>query len=520
VLGSLLFFLIVTSNNNIVTGEKEEHQPLQDNKNGIENKPLQSNKSDVIENKDNPFEWSNSNEEISNSLSSGGIVQRKSSSSLFADSLDAAETSDYTSDTLIGIRQKGSSTMKRRMGRNGSSSNESETSDTDTNDVESQSSKKSIVSRNGIPPTTSPSKSRGGTSVVSARLLCRKIIHAVLTDLDDETLRREDTETILIVITLLKEAMLGIVIAFALVSFILFLDHRFLLGLPTARNFRKATFAVMNDKETLINFEENAGLKFLSVEEYESIMVEINQSANKTDLAYRIIETRNNDLKELQADMAPYDGVLDKLFETIGLDKWCESCHWGMKLSCLSRAESLEARYNTPKFEAMVSTMQNGKCRKNEEQIKEDMKKQEKVDEMMKDWKSHEKEFCIECEYDKSMNCNQRVQYLNYRFGSKIDDAKARTMVDTEECTRTFQRKQTEYMERFEANAIWGNGQTCKQRVDYLMYTYKDSERKATLGAMEKKACVGPAIDDEEEIREEDLPSAEELVAAANKADQ
>ena len=85
-------------------------------------------------------------------------------------------------------------------------------------------------------------------------------------------------------------------------------------------------------------------------------MVEINQSSNKTDLAYRIIETRNNDLKELQADMAPYDGVLDKLFESIGLDKWCENCHWGMKLSCLSRAESLEARYNTPKFEAMVST--------------------------------------------------------------------------------------------------------------------------------------------------------------------
>jgi len=507
-LASLLFFVIVNSNN-IVTGEQEEHQPLQDN-----------NNSNGIENKDNPFEWSNSNKEISTSSSGSGIVQRKSSSSLFADSLDAVGTSDYTSDTSIGIRQKGS-IMKRRMGRNGSSSNESETSDTDTNDVESQSSKKSIISRNGGgPPQTSPSKSRGGTSVVSARLLCRKIIHAVLTDLDDETLRREDTETILIVITLLKEAMLGIVIAFALVSFILFLDHRFLLGLPTARNFRKATFAVMNDKETLINFEENAGLKFLSVEEYESIMVEINTSSNKTDLAYRIIETRNNDLKELQADMAPYDGVLDKLFESIGLDKWCESCHWGMKLSCLSRAESLEARYNTPKFEAMVSTMQNGKCRKNEEQIKEDMKKQEKVDEMLKDWKSHEKEFCIECEYDKSMNCNQRVQYLNYRFGSKIDDAKARTMVDTEECTRTFQRKQTEYMERFEANAIWGNGQTCKQRVDYLMYTYKDSERKATLGAMEKKACVGPAIDDEEEIREEDLPSAEELVAAANKADQ
>ena len=45
------------------------------------------------------------------------------------------------------------------------------------------------------------------------------------------------------------------------VSLVLLLDHAFLLRLPTARNFRKATFAVMNDVETLRSFEENAGLK-------------------------------------------------------------------------------------------------------------------------------------------------------------------------------------------------------------------------------------------------------------------
>ena len=48
---------------------------------------------------------------------------------------------------------------------------------------------------------------------------------AILIDIDNETLQQEDIETILIVVTLLKEAMLGILIAFVAVSFILFIDH-------------------------------------------------------------------------------------------------------------------------------------------------------------------------------------------------------------------------------------------------------------------------------------------------------
>ena len=421
--------------------------------------------------------------------------------------LDHSYSSSTSFNGSTGLRPNGGGTIKRRQlqGGTSSSSNNSPTNEDDKVDIESQSkihkAKFSLFSRKrsaeSSGTTTTPSiisQQRSATSI-HVKIILKKIIHAVLTDLDDETLRREDTESILIIITLLKEAMLGVVIAFALVSFILFLDHRFLLGLPTARNFRKATFAVMNDKETLYNFEENTGMKFVDMEEYESMMSEINQAENKTKLADAILKTREEDLILLRKDLSQYDGVLPGQFKTTGLDKWCDSCVWGMKMTCLNRALSLEDRYNSPKFESMMSTMKDGKCRMNEQQIKEDEEKRVKMNELLKDWKTNEKEFCFECEFDvptniQGWNCNQRAQYLNYRLGYKIDEAKARTMVDTEICTYAYQLKENELLARLNEDGVWGNNMSCRKRVDYLTYTYKDSERKATLAAMKKPECV------------------------------
>ena len=422
--------------------------------------------------------------------------------------LDHSYSSSTSFNESTGLRPKGGGTIKRRQlqGGTSSSANNSPTNEDDKVDIESQSkihkAKFSLFSRkrsaeSSGTTTTTPSlisQQRSATSV-PIKILLNKIIHAVLTDLDDETLRRNDTESILIIITLLKEAMLGVVIAFVLVSFILFLDHRFLLGLPTARNFRKATFAVMNDKETLYNFEENTGMKFVDMEEYESMMSEINQAENKTKLADAILRTREEDLIQLRKDLSQYDGVLPGQFKTTGLDKWCDSCVWGMKMTCLNRALSLEDRYNSPKFESMMSTMKDGKCRMNEQQIKEDEEERVKMNELLKDWKTNEMEFCFECEFDvptntQGWNCNQRAQYLNYRLGYKIDEAKARTMVDTEKCTYAYQSKENELLARFNEDGVWGNNMSCRKRVDYLTYTYKDSERKATLAAMKIPGCV------------------------------
>ena len=52
----------------------------------------------------------------------------------------------------------------------------------------------------------------------------------------------------------------------------------------------------MNDRETLRNVEENAGLKFMEMDEYNSMVSEIEKAANKTELAESIFKTRSGDL--------------------------------------------------------------------------------------------------------------------------------------------------------------------------------------------------------------------------------
>lgn len=404
------------------------------------------------------------------------------------DSSDDNYLSPEPSSSLTSsiIRQKGSSALKRRV-RPSSPISSLETESVDV-DVESQS-KKSISSSNRSSGDTMPST----TTNVSPRILFRKIMVALLTDLDDGALRREDTETILIVITLLKEVMLGIIIAFFLGSLFLFIDHRFLLGLPTARNFRKATFAVMNSKETLINFEENSGLKFLDMEKYESMVQEIEQSANKTIIAESILKARDEDLAEIAEEMAQYDGVLPKLFKSLGLHMFCETCTWHMRLNCINRAIHVEKKYGSPKFEAMLSAMEDGKCRKSDAQVVEERKKKVLQDEMLKDWKGkNEKDFCFQCEYDVGTSCNQRAAFLNNRFAMTFNEAKAKLMVETPECTNTFRAEEDKKLMRFNEDAEWGNKMSCRKRVDYLMYTYKNSERVAMLATMERPQCMLP----------------------------
>ena len=329
------------------------------------------------------------------------------------------------------------------------------------------------------------------TTNVSPRILLRKVMLALLTNLDDEELRREDTETILVIITLLKEVMLGILIAFVLGSLFLFLDHRFLLGLPTARNFRKATFALMNSKETLINFEENAGLKFLDMEKYESMVQEIEEASNRTIMAESILKARDDDLAEIAEEMAQYDGVLPKLFHSLGLHMFCETCTWGMKLNCINRAIHVENAYGSPKFEAMLSAMEDGKCRKSDAQVVEERKKKVLEDELLKDWKGkNEEDFCSQCEYDISTSCNKRAAFLNNRFAMSFNEAKAKLMVETPKCTNTFRAEEDKLLMRFNEDAVWGNKMSCRKRVEYLMYTYKNSERVAMLDAMKKPECI------------------------------
>jgi len=187
---------------------------------------------------------------------------------------------------------------------------------------------------------------------------------------------REDTDALLIIITLLKEYMLGFIIAFVLVSLGLMIDNHFLLKLPTARNMRKATFAVMNDKETLSNFEENAGIKFIETDQYEATVNEIEQLPDEKKRLESILETKSKEISEMNEYLEEHDGEVRRMYETLGLDRFCADCMWssGMKLTCIQRVEALGSKYNTPKYEAMISAMEKSSCWKTDGQMEEERK--------------------------------------------------------------------------------------------------------------------------------------------------
>jgi len=386
-------------------------------------------------------------------------------------------------------------------------------SDETTNTADVESHGKYSKTRNG-------KKGGGPPKQVSTRELLYKIGMAIITDIDDETLQREDTETILIIITLLKEAILGIVIAFLAVSFVLFLDHYFLLNLPTARNFRRATFAAMNDHETLRSFEENAGMKFMEMAEYTGIVNEIEQAANKTKLASSIFDTRSQDLIDMQVDLTTANIDAKSYMKQLGLDTFCNDCIWSQnqKLTCDGRVKQLGERYQTPKYKAMMSAMQKESCRnlvtvpgvtpkEKEILVKEKMFKewnQEEEDEKMskglateqdvvKNWHRHAANFCSDCEWDAGMTCAKRGQFLNERYGTPMIEAMAKVMVEMEKCRHSYYEKRIKSMGGYCGSCVWGTKktQTCNARVEYLIYTYKNPENVAKLAAMDKVACRG-----------------------------
>mmetsp|Transcript_9320 Transcript_9320/g.21029 ORF Transcript_9320/g.21029 Transcript_9320/m.21029 type:complete len:508 (+) Transcript_9320:177-1700(+) len=325
----------------------------------------------------------------------------------------------------------------------------------------------------------------------------RKVGMAILTGIDDETLQREDTERILIVITLIKEATFGILIAFAVVSLVLLLDHRLLLNLPTARNFRRATFHLMNDKETLRNFEEDSGLKFMEMEEYTSMSDEIEKAANKTKLAANILKTRSQDMVQMEKESKEYVDAMAGLSAALGLDKFCPDCNWSPKVTCQQRVDRLVKKYVIPKYQAMKATMNESACKIIEDTFPRNaqQKAQKSIeDQVLRNWEQNKKDFCLNCKWEPNMTCLQRITHMHREYGTPLKRAGAMVLTDSPRCRKSYRAEQNEKALNFCEECEWGwNGEktmTCGEQVDYLKNTYNKAEDEVKLSVMEKPACV------------------------------
>lgn len=389
--------------------------------------------------------------------------------------------SEYASDRSIGHKD-GSMTKRRVPGTDNFTRHDL--------DVESQSSRNKRGSSSG-----GRSLQVGGARriSVSPRELASKIMAAILTDLNDETLRREDTQRILILITLIKEAIFGIFIAFAIVSLCLFLDHIFLLKLPTARNFRRATAKLMTDQETLLSLEES-GLKVVDLTYYNSMTEEIDKAKNKARLASDILRTRSEELEGLEAQREQCREESPGLLATLELDKFCEKCMWSQskRVTCLDRVDALKKVYRSFRYTAMVSAMSRSSCKRQtkEEMTTEEGKKQEQEQEILDSWGKHRDDFCGDCDWEEETTCQERINYLHSRWEVPWNKAKAAAMVESKKCRYSNNKEEESKLKRFCPECNWGNKLSCLQRVKYLMYTYKTPERRAKLDALKKPSCL------------------------------
>jgi hypothetical protein len=97
---------------------------------------------------------------------------------------------------------------------------------------------------------------------------------------------------------------------------------------------------MLNDPETLATLEENAGLKFIPVAEYEAMRDEINEAEERLAKIKQTIKEREKEGEAKRAELGPLKAEYEKMLantNNLGLDKWCGDCKWNGKTSCDAR---------------------------------------------------------------------------------------------------------------------------------------------------------------------------------------
>ncbi|KAL3777804.1 hypothetical protein ACHAW5_001782 [Stephanodiscus triporus] len=191
--------------------------------------------------------------------------------------------------------------------------------------------------------------------VAIARMVLRKVGHLLIKDDEDA----EDITTAGGIIALLKDIFIGMMIGIVCVSVLVFLDHKNVIHMQSAHNYREMAFAMLSDPETRQSVEESSGLKFMTVEHYQSKTAEIKS------FPAQIVKIKEN-MKKYDADMVvakkEYEAIkpdYDKLVADplLGLDKFCGECSWQGKTNCNARLSYVMDKYNKAEIESKLSMM-------------------------------------------------------------------------------------------------------------------------------------------------------------------
>ena len=208
------------------------------------------------------------------------------------------------------------------------------------------------------PSFTPSSIGRSNNPFYLARLILRKVLD-LLVGGDDES---EDITTLGGIIALLRDIVIGIFCGSMIVSFLMFLDHKDVIHLQSAHNYRQAMVSLLSDPGIREDVQESSGLIFMMMEDYQLKVKEIEKIPGEVKKMEekKIISDANLEAatKERDAIKPGYDKLVSD--PLLGLDTYCGACFWQGKTNCNARKEYLMSTYNLGEIKAkldMIKTL-------------------------------------------------------------------------------------------------------------------------------------------------------------------
>ena len=196
--------------------------------------------------------------------------------------------------------------------------------------------------------------------VFLAKAIFRKVVDLLSSESD------EDVSILSIkgILFLLRDVVLGIVGGIIVISLLVFLDHRNIIHLESAHNFRTFALTMLNDPETIQNLEESSDLKFLTVDVYEHMREEIDGAEAKIASVNDMLERRTKEAEEKQKELDSIEAEYDSLYGNplLGLNAFCAGCMWANRLTCAQRVAFLKDTYNTRTISAKLGAMELPSC--------------------------------------------------------------------------------------------------------------------------------------------------------------
>ena len=162
---------------------------------------------------------------------------------------------------------------------------------------------------------------------------------------------------------------LGMATSIAVLAVAVFLESLDVVHLESAHGLREAAFGRLHDPEILADVQEAAGLKFLSMSEYDVLRREVDEAPGVIATAEERLQKAQVEMDEKMkdVDVASLQAEHESLLKhpLLGLDKYCGDCLWDRGITCDTRVAYMHIKHKLKLIKATVAAMDHPSCIKN-----------------------------------------------------------------------------------------------------------------------------------------------------------